>query len=205
MPGPVIFQIEDGVVAFAVVDKAVVGYTDAWQAPGGKTALTAVMADYDADGADWRCQVTSGQLTASPSTTTTQVPATFCAPAEERPNPGVTGYTLALNFLQDPTIRAGLSSFLFQHDTEEAYFLLGLDSDNPPRAIGRVRLVAGSFGGEARANLTADVSLGLSRKPDIVFGTAGSTRLITGDGVVTDSGAAAPAEATARRGEKTRD
>lgn len=191
MADPVIFQIEDGVVALAVVNKAAAGYSDAWQAPAGKTALTAVIADYDTAGADWRCQVTSGQLTASASTTTTSVPATFCSPAREIPTPGETGYALALAFLQDPTIRAGLSSFLFQHDTKEAYFMLGLDGTNPPKAVGRVRLVAGSFGGEARANLTADVSLALSRKPDIVFGRAGSTRLITGTGTVTDAGTAA--------------
>ena len=42
----------------------------------------------------------------------------------------------------------GLSRFLFENDTEEAYFFLGLDgSTNPPKAIGRVRLVAGNFGG----------------------------------------------------------
>lgn len=200
MSAPVIFQIEDGVVALAVVDKAAVGYTDAWQAPGGKTAITATLADYDTDGEDWRCQVTSGALTASASNTTTTVPATFCQPAEDRPNPSVTSYSLDLSFLQDPTVRAGLSSFLFEHDTEEAYFLLGLDGDGtPPAAIGRVRLVAGNFGGPARDNLTSDVSLGLVRKPDIVFGVAGSTRLITGAGTVTDAGSGAARRAAAKK------
>jgi len=188
---PVIFQIEDGVVALTLVDKAAVGYSDGWQAPGGKTALTAVLADYSDEGENWRCQVTSAQLTASASTTTTSVPATFCSPAREIPTPGETGFALAAAFLQDPTVRAGLSSFLFAHDTEEAYFMLGLDGANPPKAVGRVRLVAGSFGGAARSNLTADVSLALTRKPDIAFGSAGSTRLVAGDGTITNAGAAA--------------
>lgn len=192
MSAPVIFQIEDGVLALAVVDKGAVGYLDSWQAPGGKSATTAALVDYDTEGEDWRCQVTSAALTASASTTTTTVPATFCQPSEDRPNPGVTSYSLDASFLQDPTVRAGLSAFLFQHDTEEAFFLLGLDGDGtPPAAVGRVRLVAGNFGGTARDNLTADVSLGVVRKPDIVFGTSGSTRLIKGNGTVTDAGAGA--------------
>lgn len=195
MAGPAVFEIEDGVLALAVVDKTVTGYADTWQAPGGKTALTAALADYDAAGTDWRCQVTKGALTASPSTTTKSIPATFCSPAEETPNPGVTTYALDLSFLQDPHLRAGLSSFLFQHDTVEAYFLLGLDGTNPPKAIGRLTLAAGNFGGDARSNLTSDLSLKLNRKPDIAFGQAGSTRLITGAGVVTNSGAAAARKA----------
>jgi hypothetical protein len=197
---PVIFQIEDGVVALAVVNKAASGYLDSWQAPGGKTATTATIADYDADGDDWRCQVTSGALTSSASNSTTTIPATFCQPSEERPNPGVTSYSLDLSFLQDPIVRAGLSSFLFQHDTEEAYFLLGLNGDGaPPAAVGRVRLVAGNFGGAARDNLSADVSFGVVRKPDIVFGTTGSTRLIKGDGTVTNVGAGAARPAAAKK------
>ena len=44
-----IFQIEDGTIAFDLVDTAAVGYIDAWQAPDGKTAATAVLADYDTD------------------------------------------------------------------------------------------------------------------------------------------------------------
>lgn len=182
MADPTIFQIEDGVVAFAVVDKAESGYLDSWQAPGGKTAVTAVTADYDANGAMWKCQVTSGALTASANTNDVEIPATFCSPARTTPQPGETSYSLDISFLQDPNVKNGLSRFLFEHDTEEAYFLLGGDGDNPPRAIGRVRLVAGNFLGEARTTLTSDLSLPLSRKPDIAFGTAADNEIVEGGG-----------------------
>lgn len=165
-----IFQIESGVLALAIVDKTEPGYSDTWQAPGGATVDNATESMYDAGSVTWKCQVTAGMLTPSPSTTTTDVPATFCNPARTIPAPGETGYTLDATFLQDPHIVAGLSRFLFEYDTMEGYFLLGFDGDNPPRAIGRVRIQAGAIGGEARVSLTADISLPLSRKPQIDFG-----------------------------------
>jgi len=185
MADPVIFQIEDGVVAFDIVDPSAVGYLDSWQAPGGKTALTAMVSDYDVNGAGWKCQVTSGALTASANTNDTEVPATFCSPAKTVPQPGETSYSLDLSVLQDPNVSTGLSRFLFEHDTEEAYFLLGGDGDEPPRAIGRCRIIAGAFLGEARATLTTDVSMPVSRKPDIAFGNATTNVIVGGDGTIT--------------------
>ena len=127
------------------------------------------------------CQTTSGALTAAQDTTTVDVPATFCQPARTIPQPAETSYSLDLSFLQDPNIAAGLSAYLFEHDTEEAYVLFGM-SDNtgtlPPKMIGRVRLVSGTIGGAARADLTADVSLPLTRKPQIMFGTGATTSII---------------------------
>jgi hypothetical protein len=174
----VTFQIENGVLALAVVDKTAVGYSDTWQAPGGKTVDTVTEADYDASSATWKCQVTSGMLTPSADTTTTDVAPTFCNPARTIPTPGETSYTLDAEFLQDVTVSAGLSRFLFEHDTEEGYFLLGLNGDDPPKAIGRVRLQAGAFGGAARATLTSTVSLPLSRKPQIEFGDATTSAIV---------------------------
>jgi hypothetical protein len=166
-----IFQIEAGEFALTLVDKTVPGYADTWQAPGGKDVDTVTLADYtDAVGQAWTCQVTAGALTPEPSTTTSDVPATFCSPARTTPTPGETGYTLDASFLQDPHIKTGLSRYLFENDTMEAYFLLGLDGVNPPKAIGRVRVQAGAIGGEARTTLTTDISLPLSRKPQIAFG-----------------------------------
>lgn len=166
-----IFQIEAGEFALTLVDKTEAGYADSWQAPGGKDVDTVVLADYaDAAGNAWTCQVTAGTLTPAPSTTTSDVPATFCSPARTTPTPGETAYTLDASFLQDPHIKLGLSRYLFENDTMEAYFLLGLDAVNPPKAIGRVRIQAGAIGGEARTTLTTDISLPLSRKPQIAFG-----------------------------------
>lgn len=175
-----IFQIEEGQLAFAVVDPAAVGYLSAWQAPAGKTLSTVALADYNAASQSWSCQTTSGALNATADTTTSDVPATFCEPAETIPTPGKSTYELAVTFLQDPNVSTGLNRFLFEHDTDEAYFLLGLSGDDPPKAIGRVRLSSATIGGDARTTLTADITLPLSRKPDIEFGDATTSVIIEG-------------------------
>ena len=184
MADAVIFQIEQGVIAFSVVDTTEVGYEAGWLAPGGATVDTAVLTAYEADPASWQCQATSGALTASQDTTTVDVPATFCSPARSIPQPAETSYSLDLSFLQDPNVAAGLSAFLFANDTLEAYVLFGMGGQgaaaavNPPKMIGRVRLVAGTIGGAARSTLTADVSLPLSSKPQIMFGTGTTTTIV---------------------------
>jgi hypothetical protein len=188
---PVTFQIENGVLALALVDTTEPGYSDSWNAPGGATVDTVTEGDYDASSVTWKCQVTSGTLTPSADTTTVDVPATFCVAGRTIPTPGQTSYTLDAEFLQDVTVKAGLSRFLFEHDTEQAYFLLGLNGDDPPKAIGRVRVQAGAFGGAARTNLTATVSLPLIQRPQIDFGTAGDSEAVPPSGPVAASGATA--------------
>jgi hypothetical protein len=187
MTAPVVFQITDGILALTPVDRTETGYTDAWQAPAGRTAATATTADYTAGDA-FSCQITSGRLAASKQSNTIDVPATFCAPASSRVQPAATRYTLDADFLQDVTVRDGFSAFCAEHDAEEAYFLLALDAGtNPPRAIGRVNIHDVGFGGAPRANLTDSVSFDCTRKPDRLFGVTGSTRLVTGTGAVTDT------------------
>lgn len=191
MADAITFEIQNGVLAFAVVDRQEVGYLDTWLAPGGATVEDVTLADYDAAADQWRCQVTSGKLTASPDTTTRQRSATFCQPGQTIPNPGLTSYNLDVEFLQDVTVRTGLSRFLFEHDTEEAYFLLGLDGENPPKAIGRVRVQPGDFGGAAREDLTATISLPLSGRPQIEFGNTADSEAVPASGPVAASGATA--------------
>lgn len=188
---PAIISIEDGFAALAVVDEAASGYAAAWQAPGGATVATAALDDYLAETQHWRCQLTSGKLTPSKNVTRRDRAATFCSPASSTPTPGQTTFALDLAFFQDPHVRDGLTSFLYANDTRVAYFLLGIGDGEltPPRAVGRCILVAGGFGGDARSDLTDSVSLDVVGKPDILFGTTGSTRLVTGAGTVTDSGA----------------
>lgn len=171
-----IFQIEQGYVGFALV-----GATDpdAWNAPTGVGVEAATISLYETESAQgWTCQVTSAQLTAEANENDVDVPATFCAPASTTPQPGETSYSLEMEWLQDPQIVNGLSRFLFEHDTETAYFYLGLAQDSPPKAIGRVKLLAGAFGGTARENLTAEASLGLVRKPQILFGDATASEAV---------------------------
>lgn len=175
MADATVFQIENGTIALKVVDTTAVGYTAAWLAPGGKAVDVVTAADYDTSSPVWTCQTTAGALTATQDTTTTDVPATFCAPAKSIPQPAQTSFSLDLSFLQDPQIKLGLSRFLFENDTKEAYVFFGMNGWAPPKMIGRVRLVAGTIGGEARTTLTADVSLPLSGRPQIAFGIAGDT------------------------------
>lgn len=197
MPNATIFTIEDGQFGLDLVDTAAVGYLDSWQAPTGKTVDAVTLADYDASSASFQCQVTSGALSAAPDTTTIDIPATWCNPAKSIPQPAETAYSLDLSFLQDPNIMAGLSRYLFENDTQEAYFYLGFNNSSPPRAIGRLRLVAGTIGGAARSTLAADVSLALSRKPDVEFGDTTTSIIINGDGT-TATPAAAPTATTSK-------
>lgn len=189
MTAPVVFQITQGVMALSVVDKAASGYLDAWQAPGGKTAATAALADYTPAAQAFTCQITEGKLTPSKQSSTVDVPATLCAPAQSIPQPGATLFSLDLSFLQDATVRDGISSFLYQNDTLEAYFLLALNAGvAAPRAVGRCNLHAAGFGGAPRANLIDQVSFDVKYRPDILFGSGSTTRLIAGrTGVVTNS------------------
>jgi hypothetical protein len=96
---------------------------------------------------------------------------------------GVTSYNLDITFLQDPDVMAGMNRFLFEHDTEEAYWYLSLSGDVAPKAIGRCRVISGTIGGDARTKLTATLSLPCSRKPDVMFGFGVSTIVIEGAGV----------------------
>lgn len=174
-----VFNIEAGKMALAMV-----GDSDPkdWQAPGGKTLDTVTLADYEAAGINFSCQVTSGAINSSPNTTNKTTPATFCEPEVTTTQVGVTSYTLDTSFLQDPQVKRGISRFLFENDTKLAYFYLGLDNENPPKAIGRVRVIAGSIGGDARTDLTATLSLPLETKPDIEFGVEGDSEIVTGGG-----------------------
>jgi len=201
-----VFKIENGVLALSLV-----GASDpaGWQTPAGKSISTITIADYTtAVGMDFSCQVTSGALTGSPNTTDDTTPATFCGPEVVTTKVGVTSYALDATVLQDPNVAAGISAYLFEHDTKEAYFLLGLDGVNPPKAVGRCRVVAGAFGGDARVSLTSTLSLPVSRKPDIMFGNATTSRVVLGTpaatgatagtpGVWTPTGATPPANAAA--------
>jgi hypothetical protein len=171
-----VFQIETGKFGLSMVDTADTGYLSEWQSPNGVDVETAAIANYVSGSlGDFSCQVSSGALSASPNTTTDSTPATFCSPEETTTGVGVTSYTLDITFLQDPDLMNGMNRFLFEHDTEEAYFYLGLNADVAPKAIGRCRIIAGTIGGDARTKLTATLSLPCSRKPDILFGSGVST------------------------------
>lgn len=188
-----IFRIENGKLYLTLVGE---GDPAAWQAPGGGTVDAVDGSDYTtADGIDFSCQVTSGALNASANTTQQTTPATFCAPEVTRTAVGVTSYTLDINGLQDANAdpSASISRYLFEHDTKLAYFLLGFDGINPPKAIGKARLIAGALGGDARVDLTFTVSLPVEVKPDVMFGNSTVSDIVVGGaGAATGATAGTP-------------
>lgn len=173
------FEITDGTFALAIVDRDAAGYADSWMAPSGLTVDQVTVESYDMpSGETWYCQLTSGGLTPRSATSTRSRAATFCNAATTTATPTESGWTLDAAWAQDPHVAQGLSRFLFEHDAEEAYFMLGLSGNNPPVAIGRVYLAAGSFGGAARTDLTASVSMQCSRKPSIEFGDSTTSEVV---------------------------
>lgn len=184
MAAPAIFRIPigaTGTFALSIVDRADSGYLDSWQAPDGKRLPAAVVADYASDSGTWKCQVTGSTLTSSPNITTSERAGTFCEAPGQSTVVGEDTFTIDLGFFQDPHVRDGLSAFLYENRTKEAYVYFGADGDNPPRMIGRIRLVSGSIGGDAHTDLTATTSFPLMSAPDIQFGTSGSNRVVRGD------------------------
>ena len=177
------FRITNGAFSLKLVDKTAVGYTDSWQAPGGKTVDTVTVTDYaGAGGIAFECQTTSSALTPSANTNDDTTPGTMCNPEITTTIVGVSSYTLDATIIQDPHISAGISAYLFENDTLDAYFYMRLGSTAaaPPAAIGKVTLAAGAIGGDARVTLTADVSLSVVQKPDLWVGDATTKRVIPG-------------------------
>ena len=175
-------EIDQGRLGLAVVNRGAVGYTDAWQAPGGKTLANVTLADYHAQSGNWSCQIVNGALNSTPDTTTRDVPATWCEAGESIPAPGKSSYEFAGSFLQDMNLKDGLSAFLFSYDTAECYIYASFDGDDPPRFIGRCRVTSGTIGGAARETLTSDFTLPLTGKPDVEFGSRGNSTIVTGAG-----------------------
>ena len=179
-----IFKITNGVFSLKLVDRAASGYLDSWQAPAGKSVDVVTVADYQgAGGIAFECQTTSSALSASSNTSDDTTPATMCSPEITTTIVGVTSYTLDATVIQDPHISAGISAYLFEWDTREAFFYLGLGGDAvPPAAIGVCTISAGAIGGDARVTLTADISLPVSQKPDLWVGDTTTKRVILGGG-----------------------
>jgi hypothetical protein len=186
-----IFNIENGVLALTLVQP---GDDPTWQSPGGLEADAVTAATYDgADGIVFSCQVQSGMLTASPNTTDKTTNPTFCEPEVTTTQVGVTSYALELTALQDPHVADGISFFAFKNDTKLAYFALGLNTWGAPKAIGKCRIVAGTFGGAAREDLTTDISMPVETKPDIQFGLDAGWTIVHGDGSADTEGTTAAA------------
>lgn len=174
---PLTFKIEQGVLAFSMVDRAAVGYSDDWQAPGGLGVDEVTLATYVDAGTHWSCQVQNMTIDPSPNSNDETTDATWCEPAQTTPNPGATSYAINGTIVSDVHVTESLVAYLYLHDTEEAYFYMGLaGAEAPPAAIGRVRLISSSFGGAGRVTLTTTVgALPLTQRYDMWYGPTPGT------------------------------
>ena len=174
------WRIENGVFALELVDTAAIGYLDSWQSPGGKAVDAVTIADYDTGAEQWRCQIQEATIDPSANQNDETVDPTWCEPGKTIPNPGETSFAINGTYVSDVHVSTGLLAFLYANDTKEAYFYMGLGGDaEPPAAIGRVRLVASTFGGAGRTTLTATLNgLPLSRRYDAWFGAPGTAGIV---------------------------
>jgi len=187
MSEPYLIRIPIGEMAslgLALVDRAAVGYSDTWQAPGGAVFPTVALDDYDAFSVTWQCQVTSAALNSTPNVTQNERAGTFCRVPGQSVVVGDDTIELALGYFQDFQNKDGLGAFLYENSSKECFFYFGFDEDNPPRAIGRCRLVSGAIGGDTHTDLTATAPLPVLRRPDLEVGTAGDSRIILGGGAL---------------------
>lgn len=180
MPDTKWFEITDGTFALALVDTEAEGYNDTWMAPSGLSLDVVTLASYEMPvGSSWYCQLTNGQIQARSSTTTRNRAATFCNPASTATTPVASSYTLQVEWAQDIHVSTGLSRFLFENDAQEAYFFLGLSGGSPPKAMGRVYLADGAFGGKPGEDLVSTSPMLLSRRPVKSFGDGDTSVIVS--------------------------
>jgi len=187
MSEPSILRIPVGEVGgfgLALVDRAALGYDDAWQAPMGAVLPTVAQDDYNAGSTTWTCQLSACSLTASPNVTTTDRVGTMCLPPGNTTTVGEDTFALEIGGFQDHKEAQGLAAFLYANRTKEAFFYFSADGpDGAPRAIGRCRLTTMIFGGDAWTDLTfTGLSLPIMRAPDIEFGSGATTTIVLGAG-----------------------
>ena len=188
MSEPSILRIPVGEVGgfgLALVDRAAVGYDDDWQAPAGGVLPDVALADYNAGSTAWQCQLTAAALTATPNVTTTDRAGTFCMAPGQTTTVGEDTFAMEIGGFQDHKEAQGLAAFMYANRTKEAFFYFSADGpDGAPRAIGRCRLTAMPFGGDAWTDLTfTGLSLPIMRAPDIEFGSGVTTQIVLGSPV----------------------
>lgn len=170
MPAATTMRILDGVVGLSIVDTAAVGYKSTWLAPAGADVEAADIADYDAGSTTWSCQVTEVRLAATASTRTETIEDTICQAGQEVPIPQLSTWGLVIAMYQDAN-HVALQQFAHDNDAQEAYFFVGFDGVNPPKAIGRLYLAPlGDLGGLARVNLKTTVTWPVNGSPQVLYG-----------------------------------
>lgn len=170
MSAPQYRKITDGIVALALVDTAAIGYLPEWQTPGGVDLATITVAEYatgpDAD--TWKCQVTEAFVSASANTSTEDVPDGYCGVGTTITVVKGSSFALNMTWVQDEfTAGGGLVGWAYDHDAEEAYFLIAGDSaTGAARLGGRCWVSAGQVFGTANTINSSSAVWNCDRKPD---------------------------------------
>lgn len=112
---------------------------------------------------DYGCQVTSAAVNEVPKDFT--VPATGCA--GETSIPGVSGFELAIAWMQDWNVSGGgLSKYLFDNRNELKWFRYTPSSTSTPAVEGECYIRGGAFGGEfGGAPAPASSTMGMPNEP----------------------------------------
>ena len=146
------------------------------------------------------------EATLTPTANTTDVPATLCSPASTKSV--LSTWALTFNSLQDwgrADMDESLSEWLYEHDGGEAIAVLYLEDGATVKAVCKVSVVAGQYGGPGGETLLSTTSLPVTGTPDIYKeagtilkhgATGGTTATIPITGELDCSDAAAGVEAT---------
>lgn len=114
------------------------------------------------------------EATLTPTANTTEVPATLCSPAATKSV--LSSWALTFNSLQDWARTDGeesLSEWLYEHDGGEAIAVVYLTDPGTgiptatPKAVCKVSVVAGQYGGPGGETLLSTTSLPVIGTPDI--------------------------------------
>ena len=173
MSPPQYQKITNGTLALSIVDPAAVGYSPDWQTPGGKAIDVVTAADYTdgPTGDSYQCQATDAHVSASSNTTTEDVPDGWCGPGTSTTSVKGSSFALNLSFVQDGHLPGGLTEFAYEHDAEEAYFLV-TGNAGLPKLAGRCWVIAGNVLGPANTINSSDVVWSCDAKPLALWPTA---------------------------------
>jgi hypothetical protein len=147
---------------------SMVGFTTTDPSVADAAALaTEVITGYD----DFTCQITSATLTPTAGSDTSDLPGTFCQPAQTIPLPAASEWAMDISLVQDANTTAGLLQFLFDNDGVEGWVYVSTGAtDKIPKFLGHVYLGAAAIGGAPATPLISDVSFRCIDKPIVAFG-----------------------------------
>jgi hypothetical protein len=142
---------------------------------------------------DFTCQVISAAINAVPNLQT--VPATYCEGQTQVP--AVTGWQLALTWLQDFGAAGSMSQYMFDNDATLQWFSITPTNVGSglavPAASGQCYVVAGAYMGAAGAPLQASATCPVPTKPVLTPAVAATGATAGTPGTWTPAGSIPPA------------